>query len=145
MAGKIHEGTLRDPTSHPRRDRDLAVALVGHAPARQAARVLLAPATRAGLAATFGLAAALLPGCVAGHPNPGCTGPLGIDGRPLPVCDGAGEVPVCDVPGTAGARYELNELDAWVLVDGTLAFCDAMDAVVCADRTLTPYCLFKPT
>jgi hypothetical protein len=84
-----------------------------------------------------------LTACV-GHPNPACTGPIGIDGRPLPVCDGAGEVPVCDT-GPMPAFYEMNELGAWVLRQGTLALCDEADAVVCADRSVTPHCLFKPT
>lgn len=87
--------------------------------------------------------AVVLAACV-GHPNPGCTGPIGLDGRALPVCDGAGEVPVCDTASTP-AYYELNDMDVWVLRDGALAFCDESDVVVCTDRTVTPHCLFKPT
>lgn len=92
---------------------------------------------------TASIAALVLAACV-GHPNPACTGPLGIDGRPLPVCDGVGEIPVCDT-GTTPAFYEMNEFGAWVLRDGTLAFCDEADVVACADRSVAPRCLFKPT
>ena len=82
-------------------------------------------------------------GACVGHPNPACTGPIGIDGRPLPVCDGTTEVPVCNAPG-AIARYEMNALGGWSLVDGTLAFCDDVDAVVCADRSVAPRCVVRP-
>lgn len=102
------------------------------------------PAWGMGLAA---LVAVAMPACV-GHPNPGCTGPIGLDGRPLPVCDDRNDVPVCDVeamptPATRAA-FERNELGAWTLERGTLAFCDDDEVVVCANRERTPYCLYKP-
>jgi hypothetical protein len=103
------------------------------------ATLLHAPAVRHLLFPSIFLSA-----CV-GHPNPDCTGPIGLDGRPLPVCDGVGEVPVCDLSGAPmRATWERNTAGMLVLRNGTLAFCDEVDAVVCTDRTLVPYCLLRP-
>ena len=86
----------------------------------------------------------VLASACASPPPLSCSSPVDMAGRRIALCADARATPVCDAPG-ATAHYEEQAGGAHVLVDGTIAGCDADGQVVCVDRTEEPRCLLVPT
>jgi hypothetical protein len=82
-------------------------------------------------------------GACASPPPLACTAAIDRTGHGIPVCNGANQVPVCDLAGMH-AHYEMNAAGTYDLVGGEMAVCDSSNQVACPDRTESPYCLVRP-